>query len=70
MAAVEGSMTPESIALWQEKIQPLLAALREHTTVEQLRQLRDEARGDTEAPIAVVNILDVLHLMRMEIERL
>lgn len=63
-------MTPESIALWQEKLFPLLTALREHVTIEQLKQLRDEAGEDGDTPIAVVTTIRALYEVRLEVERL
>lgn len=63
-------MTPESIALWQEIIQPIVSALREYVAIDRLKQLRDEASEDGDTPIAVATVLQRLYEVRLEVERL
>lgn len=63
-------MTPESVTLWQEKLQLLLSMFREHVAVEQLAKLLDEARACPDTPTAVLNILGTLFVLRMEIDQL
>ena len=74
MATVEGSgvdnLMPMPIALWDGVIQPILAVLREHTTVEGIKQLCDMADRADDIPIAVVDVLDALYILRQEIDRL
>lgn len=63
-------MIPAPIALWDGVLQPIFAVLREHTTVDQVEQLRDVAwrTGDTMGP--QVAIIDLLARLRREIDRL
>ena len=62
-------MTDESIALWQEKLQPILSLLREHVTIDQLEKLRDEAKRDMETPPPVLHVIQSLYRLRLEAER-
>lgn len=62
-------MTPESIALWQEKLQPILSLLREHVTIDQLEKLRDEAQRETETPPPVRHVIETLYRLRLGVER-
>lgn len=64
-------MTNESIAVWQEKLLPLLSALREHTTTDQIARLRDEAmRHDDPTPSEVLDVIDTCYRLRIKVEKL
>jgi hypothetical protein len=63
-------MSDEAIALWQQVLYPLCAALREHTTCEQLDRIAMEMVWDSLTPEAVADVLSTLRLLRSEIEKL
>lgn len=63
-------MTDESIQLWENKIHPLLEALRQHITVDDLAKFRDEARDATETPTQVLAVIDTFYHLRLVVEKL
>ena len=59
-------MSPELVALWGDVLVPLVGALAQHATVEQLGQLR-EAAWRLNHPQALT--IDLLWALRVEIDR-
>lgn len=58
---------PELVVLWDGVVQPILAVLRERTTADQIKQLRDEARENGDVRVGCV--LAALYEVRYEMER-
>lgn len=61
-------MTDASTRLWQEKIRPLLNALAEHVTVEEMNLLWAEVWPDENAPKSVVCVCEALQRLRIAVE--
>lgn len=61
-------MTDASVLLWQERLRPLLAALCEHVTVDEMVALRGETITNEETPAVVASIIDDLFRLRVSVE--
>lgn len=61
-------MTDASVLLWQERLRPILDALCEHVTVDEMVTLRNETITNEETPAVVASIIDDLFRLRVSVE--
>lgn len=69
-AVTVGGMSDESVILWSQVIEPLLAALKLHTTPEQLARLYHQIKNGPEDSAAIEVVAHNLLLLRRSIDEL